>query len=109
MAGRRTLADLEREFQTQSRIWRNAEPGSAESDEARHRVQQTLAVLHDEYAREAYIRILAEWEEIRREKRIEQKRREHRRNRCSVMAVGGDIFKDNLFGIGDYHNTRLRH
>jgi len=109
MAAERSLAELQQEYRIQLHAWENAEPGSPESNEARHRSRQLLARIEDRVADDIFARLLAEWMEVEREKRIAKKRKEQKKDRCSVMAVGGDIFKDNLFGIGDFHNTRLRH
>jgi hypothetical protein len=89
MALNLTIPEIEREIRTQRMIYLHAEPGCPESNEASRRVRQMLAVLRDQYSDENYIRLVAEWQEIQREKQIEVARQKHRKNRCSVMAHGG--------------------
>jgi hypothetical protein len=96
MAARRTEAQLEQEIRAQQRIYQNAEPGSQESEEARHRVRQLLVVLQEEYEENAAIELMVVWEDIQRQKRLEEARKKRKRDRCSVMARGGTTRRNRI-------------
>jgi hypothetical protein len=96
MAARRTAAELEREIRAQQRIYQNAEPGSPESNEASRRVRQLLVVLEEEYAEDIYIELMVAWEELQREKRLEAAREKRRKERCSIMALGGTTKRNRI-------------
>lgn len=82
-----TEAALMSQYRNWLRVWRESEPGSAESDDAKERLRRIKAQLKQHLSDESYIHALAEYMEVERERK-KKKKKDHR---CAVMATGGNV------------------
>jgi hypothetical protein len=93
MAAQRSVDDLLQEYRAHLQAYENAEPGSPESNYHQGRARQMLPEIHDRIADDMFPYIYAELIEVEREKRIEKERLKKKKDRCSIMATGGNVYK----------------
>ena len=93
MAAQRSADDLLQEYREHLQAYQNEEPGSPASNYHEGRARQILVEVKDRIADDLYYYIAAELMEVEREKRIEKERKKKKKDRCSIMASGGNVYK----------------